>query len=878
MPPAGGYPWPTQSPISVRSRVASRRRPLSDNPYRLPRTALPRRYELRIEPDLAAFTFAGDETIELDIAEPTDEIVLNALEIEIDDAVITDSDGALVGTVSYDEPMQRAIIAFERPLVTGPAELTLRFRGILNDQLVGFYRSKFTDVDGNDQVIATTQFEATDARRAFPCFDEPDMKATFAVTLIVPEDLLAVSNGAEIARLPLDNGKVAVTFAETMKMSTYLVAFIVGPFEATDPLDVDGVPLRVIAPKGKEHLSEFALECGAFCLRYLSSYYDIPYPGDKVDMVAIPDFAFGAMENLGCITFRETALLVDPETATQAELVRILDVVAHELAHMWFGDLVTMKWWDGIWLNEAFASFMEMKATDAMKPEWKRWLSFSAVERPWAYDTDGLQTSRPVEFEVKSPEEANEMFDALTYGKGSSVLRQIEQYLGEEVFRQGVGDYLRTHAYGNTVTRDLWAGLDRASGVDVGSIMDTWILQEGFPQVDVSAVDGGLRLDQRRFLFIPDETDQTSWKIPIQIRGQSDGHPFSRKVLLDTPSAVVDIEGPIDWAIVNAGGHGFYRVTYSESLAKALRANVEQLDDNERYVLISDTWAMVESGQVGAAAFLELAGAYRDETEYAIWQAVIGGLASLKHHVVADEDLPAFQALVADIVRPTAERLGWEARDDDSDLTRSLRGLVIGTLGRTARDEATIARSRDVGREWMTDPKSTDPDVGQTSLFTLAATGDDSDYSEVFAAYKKAKTPQTELRLLQAVTFFDAPSYTDRTLDAIRDGSIRNQDGSWVAARLLGGRNSGSHAWRRLREEWTAFIGLMPPLTLRRLVEGIPALSRPDVANDVQGFLAETKVPHAEKATSQNLEKLRSNVLLRKREAERLAEFLRERA
>jgi puromycin-sensitive aminopeptidase len=850
---------------------------VSDNPYRLPRTALPRRYEIRLEPDLEAFTFDGEVTIELDIVEDSDSITLNALEIDIDQAILTDPDGALEAAVSYDEPMQRAVLTFDRTLALGPAELSIRFKGILNDQLVGFYRSKFTDVDGNEQVIATTQFEATDARRAFPCFDEPDMKATFAVTLVVPDHLLAVSNGAETARLALEDGRVAVTFAETMTMSTYLVAFVVGPFEATEPLDVDGVPLRIIAPKGKEHLTSFALECGEFCLRYLASYYDIPYPGDKVDMIAIPDFAFGAMENLGCITFRETALLVDPETATQAELVRILDVVAHELAHMWFGDLVTMKWWDGIWLNEAFASFMEMKATDAMKPEWKRWLSFSAVERPWAYDTDGLQTSRPVEFEVTSPEEANEMFDALTYGKGSSVLRQIEQYIGEEVFRQGVGDYLRTHAYGNTVTADLWAGLDRASGIDVGAIMDTWILQEGFPQVDVSLADGGLRLHQRRFLFIPDESDQTLWKIPVQIRGSSGGRLFETRTMLEASSGHVEIDGPIDWAIVNAGGHGFYRVSYSEPLAKALRANVEQLDDNERYVLISDTWAMVESGQVGAAEFLELASAYRDETEYAIWQAVIGALASLRHHTVADDDLPAFHSLVRDIVGPTLGRLGWEPKEGESDLTRSLRGLVIGAMGRTGADPDVVERSRKVGRKWMSDPKSTDPDVGQTSLFTLAANGSEKEYGEVLAAYRSARTPQIELRLLQAITFFDEPLHVDRTLEAIREGTIRNQDGSWVAARLLGGRRSGTHAWKRLREDWSTLTGLMPPLTLRRLVEGLPALSRLDVAQDVQSFLAETKVPHAEKATSQNLERLRANVLLRERESGSLSRFLTER-
>jgi puromycin-sensitive aminopeptidase len=724
-------------------------------------------------------------------------------------------------------------------------------------------------------VIATTQFEATDARRAFPCWDEPDFKAVFAVTLVVPEELLAVSNSAEISREPAGDGRVRITYADTIKMSTYLVAFVVGPFESTDTIDVDGVPLRIIAPRGKGHLTAFALECGAFCLRYLRDYYGIPYPGDKVDMIAIPDFAFGAMENLGAITYRETALLVDPSQASQAELVRILDVIAHELAHMWFGDLVTMKWWDGIWLNEAFATFMEMKATDAMRPEWKRWLAFGATERPWAYGTDSLASSRPVEFEVMSPDEANEMFDSLTYGKGSSVLRMIEQYLGEEVFRNGVASYLRTHSYSNTVTSDLWHGLDTASGLDVGSIMDTWILQPGFPQVEVSRTTDGIKLQQRRYLTIPDESDTTLWKIPIVLRGSAAGTPFEHRIVLDTYSAEVAIDGPIDWVVANAGGHGFYRVDYVGDLFEACVEHLSALGALERFCLIDDAWAFVESGQRSAADWIALASSYREEREQAIWNAVLSGMAGIRHHIVTDDDLPEFRRVAFDLFESSARRLGWDPSDDDSDLTRRLRGAIIGAMGRLAEDPDTIERSTQLAERWIHDPGSVDPDVGQASVFTMAAHGDLSTLEKIMKAYDDASTPQIRLRLLQAVTFLDSDETVDATLDAVGSGRIKSQDASWVVARLFGGRQSGRHAWQEVRKNWDEVTAAMPPMTLRRLMEGLPGLSHADIAQDVEAFFAERSIPVVEKTARQNIERLRANVLMRRRESEPMSEYLK---
>src|ERR687897_279169 len=402
------------------------------NPHRLPRTVVPRRYDLTLEPDLPA----------------------------------------------------------------GEATLHLRFRGVLNDKLRGFYRSTFTDDAGVARVLATTQMEATDARRAFPCWDEPDAKAVFGITLVVPGDLLAISNAAELDRTPVAGGtdgggvaKVAVRFADTMPMSTYLVAFVVGPLVATDPVDVDGKPLRVVCPVGKEHLAQYALEVGAFALRYFTDWFGILYPGDTLDLVEIPDFAFGAMENLGCITFRERYVLVEPATSTQAELQAVVDVIAHEIAHMWFGDLVTMRWWNGIWLNEAFATFMEMTCTDAFRPDWHRWVDFG-LSRTAAFDTDALGATRPIEYPVVSPADADGMFDVLTYEKGASVVRMLEQHLGVDRFREGIRRYMFRHQYGNTETSDLWDALEAESGEPVRRIAESWIFQGGFPEISVEPGTG----------------------------------------------------------------------------------------------------------------------------------------------------------------------------------------------------------------------------------------------------------------------------------------------------------------------------------------------------------------------------------------------------
>ena len=345
--------------------------------FRLPRSVVPRRYKLRIEVDIEASSFRGDEAVAVDVLEPVDQIVLNAADLDVGQGWLTGAGGVRIdGAIRLDEDSERLVLSLESTAGPGDWTLHLAFAGSLNDKLAGFYRSVYSADDGTERVIATTQMEPTDARRVFPCWDEPDRKAVFSVTLVVAEGLLAVSNSGVLRREPTGDGRVTVTFDDTIPMSTYLVALVVGPLEATDPVDVDGVALRVVHVPGKGHLAPFSLEVGAFCLRWFREYYGIAYPGAKCDLIALPDFAFGAMENLGAITFREQVLLVDPAAVAQGELQRVADVVAHELAHMWFGDLVTMRWWNGLWLNEAFATFMEMRCTDSFRPEWQRWVDY----------------------------------------------------------------------------------------------------------------------------------------------------------------------------------------------------------------------------------------------------------------------------------------------------------------------------------------------------------------------------------------------------------------------------------------------------------------------------------------------------------------------
>jgi puromycin-sensitive aminopeptidase len=842
--------------------------------HRLPRGVRPVRYDLTIEPDLETASFTGRVTITVQVDAATNTIVCNARDLEISRASVEYAGTHHDGEVVVDPERERVAVTLPDDVPAGEARLHVEFRGSLHDDLVGFYRSRFSDADGNARTIAATQFEATHARRAFPCFDEPEQKAVFATTLVVPEQLLALSNTAEIAREPTGAGKVRIRYADTMPMSTYLVAFVVGPLTVTEPVDVDGVPVRVAHVPGKETLTGWAVDVASFALRHFSSYYGIPYPGDKLDLVALPDFAFGAMENLGCVTFRENLLLADPEHATQAELAQMSLTIVHEIAHMWFGDLVTMKWWNGIWLNEAFATFMEHAGVDAFRPVWRTWDDF-CVGRTAAFEIDALSTTRPVEYEVGSPEEADGMFDVLTYQKGGSVVRMLEQYLGEDAFRAGVQQYLERYRYANTETTDLWDSLEAATGRPARRIMDSWIFQPGFPRVDV-VVDGAtVAFAQQRFDYGVAEAGNaangTRWSVPVIARASIAGRIVEHRMLVEDAQASVTFDGDVDWLLANVGAHGFYRVTYPPGYAQTL-LDTADCTPTERYTLVDDLFAAMLAGRASAPEFLDFCRGFSTERDLIVWRAVVGRLRFLARLVPGDH-ADGYRAVVADLVSPIVGELGWDANPRESGRTRELRSVVLDAFGTIANDHATIARAREVLAGALAG-RGNDADVVAASISIVSHHGDGNEFDAFVDQFRNAATPQEQLRYLYALGNFPARSLVQRALELAISPDVRSQSAPFLVQRTLRNQSHGSFAWAFVRDHWAELVERFPANLVVRMVEGAIWLVDDETSTDIQNFLAAHPLVQGERTVRQHVERLRVHVATRRRESGALGDAI----
>jgi len=849
------------------------------DPYRLPRTAVPSRYDIRLEPDLTTLTFRGQQTVALEVTESISELVLNAIELAIDSASLENDRGETIrATATMEEATERCRLALASPAARGRWRLRLAFRGTLNDKLRGFYRSVYKDPSGVSRTMAATQFEATDARRAFPCWDEPSFKAVFAVTLAIDPALTAVSNTSIVAETP-ENGRKVVKFADSIVMSTYLVAFVVGELEHTEPTHVGRTPLSVWCVPGKKRLAKFGQEIGAASLAFFEDYYGLPYPGDKLDLLAIPDFAAGAMENFGAITFRETALLVDETAASHAELERVADVVAHENAHMWFGDLVTMTWWNGIWLNEAFATFMEMLAVDAWKPEWQRWSTFG-VSRAAALSLDGLHSTRPIEFPVTSPRDADAMFDVLTYEKGASVLRMLEQYLGAVGFREGVREYLRTHKFANADTGDLWAALGRSAQQPIPAVMDGWIFRPGYPVVTVSRDAGGhLVLAQQRFNYLREplppahaEPEQP-WQIPIQLRVYAGTQATEERVLLTDREARLRAGAGTEAVVANAGGHGFYRVRYAPDLLDALLQRLGRLAPIERFNLVNDAWALAVAGLMPLTAYLDLTARFREDRDRNVWSVLTGSLYTL-NRLVEPGDRRRLEALVRDRAAPAFTALGWTPRPGEDELTRQLRGDLVRALGIVGNDPGVQARAAEVYRAYLADPTVVDPNVLPAVIAVLAHAGDAARYDDFLKRFRAAATPQEEQRYLYALAGFRDPALARQTLERAINGEIRTQDAPFVVRGMLMSVDVRELAWEFVKAHWDTMDRLYPKHGMRRLAEGVTGLVTPALEADVRRFFDEKKPQFGGKVLQQYLEQLHVAVVAREREKAALSGYL----
>jgi puromycin-sensitive aminopeptidase len=664
---------------------------------------------------------------------------------------------------------------------------------------------------------------------------------------------------------------VKVRFAPTIPMSTYLVAWVVGPLELTEPVDAGGVAVRVAHVPGKEHLTGFALDIGAFAIRFFADYYGIPYPGEKCDLVALPDFSFGAMENLGCVTFRETRLLVDPEQSTLSERTDAALTIVHEIAHMWFGDLVTMKWWNGIWLNEAFATFMEHLGVDAYRAPWKTWDDF-ALGRSVALDIDALSNTRTVEYDVHSPSDADGMFDVLTYQKGGSVLRMLERWLGADAFRAGVRAYLDRYQLANTETTDLWDSIESATGQPVRQIMDSWIFQPGFPIVSARRSDGRVTLTQQRFSYLPGPRGLDGaqgperWSIPVRARVEEEGRSETRSLLLAGED--VELEVPAGSRVVlDAGGEGFYRVAYPpEWRAELLAAG--SLRPLERFSMVDDCWAAVLGGQAPAHELLALARQLRGEDDLVVWRVLVSVLRGVSRLVEGDA-LARLQSEAGDVLAPVFDRLGWESAAGEDERTHQLRGVVLDALGTLVEDPDVIGRARATYRA-----SSVDPDVAAACIGIVAGSGDEGAFDDFIARADAASTPQEQLRYLYALGAFPTEALALRTIELAMSDDVRPQNGPFMMQRALRNREHGPAAWVAVRDRWDELRARFSGSLVPRLLEGVTWLVDDASLADVPRFLEANPVPEGARVIAQHLERQRVHAATVARERDRLSAAL----
>jgi puromycin-sensitive aminopeptidase len=839
--------------------------------FRLASDVRPTDYHLHLEPDLDAERFRGEVRIDVSMERPRATIALHAGDLRIEHAVAEVEGSTVPLRARLDRHEETVTLSAARPLPAGPLALRLRFAGALNQHLRGLYAAS-----AGGARYAFTQCEAADARRIFPCFDEPAMKARFHVAVTARAGDTVLSNAPLAREQPLPDGRRAVHFEPTPPLSTYLFALAVGPLEATQAQYLGETPIRVWHVPGKGHLAAFGLEAGAAALARLEDYFGIPYPYAKLDLVAVPDFEAGAMENAGAVFFRETLLLLDPGTVSLPELKRAAEVIAHELAHMWYGDLVTMAWWDDLWLNEAFATWMAYRVVDDWKPDWRMWQGFEH-DRAGALALDALANTHPIYAPVRSVAEATENFDLITYEKGAAVVRMLEHYLGADTFRAGVRRYMERHREGNTVAADLWRALEEASGKDVARIAKAWITQPGFPLVTIDATaKGGVTVRQERFFAdpkIPAGKRRSRWPVPLVAK--LPGGTLARS-LADKPSQTLDVAGKPAWLFGNASAGGFYRVLHDSTTRAALLANLDELSAVERLALAGDQWALVRANKAEIESSLDVVDALGDETDYDVLDGIAGPLAFVDEHVAGDGTpvQQAFRERIAARFRPSFERLGWTAAAGESDDVRLRRAALLRIVGGVAEAPDVMQEASRQLERYLVDRAALEPNLADPVVHLAARFGSLGRYHRYRDVVAEARTPQERRRFLLALASFRNPDAIRETLAATLGPDVPTQDVAFILMRLLANPAGQRDAWAFLKRKWTALRKRMPPLMCARLVEATPALREPRYAREVRDFFKAHPMPEAARALRQALEVFRLNAELRTRATPGLARWL----
>jgi aminopeptidase N len=829
---------------------------------RLPAGVTPTHYTLWFAPDLDKETFRGRESITVELAAPATAITLNAAEITFGEVTIEDPGGKQTAKVSLNAKDEMATLTVPRAVARGAATINITYTGILNDKLRGFYLSK-----ANGRKYAVSQMEATDARRAFPSFDEPAYKATFSVTLMIDAADHAISNGKQVSDTPgPEAGKHTIVFAPTPKMSSYLVALLVGDFVCRSGA-AGATPIRVCATPDKQGLTAFALTAAEQEVNFYNHYFGIPYPYEKLDIIGVPDFAAGAMENAGAITFRERMLLADEATASIGIRQSVASVIAHELAHQWFGDLVTMKWWDDIWLNEGFATWMANKPLAAWKPEWR--MELNAVnETQLALGLDALPSTRAIHTQVNTPSEINEVFDPIAYEKTAGVLNMVEAYVGPEAFRKGVSSYLSKYSQSNAAGEDFWNEVTRVTEKPVNRIMKSFVEQAGAPLLTArtKCVNGSteVSIEQSRFVGSPGGKAPAPqhWTLPVCVK-TGGGEPACTMVT----EASQTIRAPgCGAAMINADARGYYFTEYEPAAVAALAKRTPPLNSSERISLLGDEWRIVRAGHHDIGTYLDLAAQLASDRTPEVANELAGRIGYIATAFPTAAQKPAMQAWLKKIFRPTLDAIGITPKPGDSDDVNRLRSTLLTTLN---FDPDVQKQTRAMAEQYLDNRASLPPTVVSTVLAVAAIGGDMKLYDRYMAAMKAAEsTPEEYYRFFNALAAFSAPDVRSRTLQYALSDDVRSQDAPQLLAQLLGSQASQDEAWEYVKKDWATIAAKFGAFQgIPGIVNGLSGYCTADKANEIKQFFTDHPVPEAARSLQLSLERINSCIALKDRQS-----------
>ena len=764
----------------------------------------PRNYQIEINPNIESKSFIGKVKITgLKVGPTNSRITFHQIGLKVTSAKVTNHTKTgeidlVIKRINYHQKFDELRFHFDSKIRSGEYTIELEFKGQITDDLSGMYISQFKDGTKTKKMI-TTQFESHAARAVFPCIDEPEAKATFDMTIIHPNDVVTISNTPIKTKTELSKAETSTTFTTTPIMSTYLLAFIVGDLKFKQSKTNNGTIVRCYATPDNIDYLEFSLEVAVKSIEFYNKYFDIPYPLEKCDLIAIPDFAAGAMENWGCLTFREQAMLVDPKRSSLMNKQYVSTVIAHEVAHQWFGNLVTMKWWSDLWLNEGFATWMEYFAIDHLYPEWHLWEQFAVDVQQPAFSLDSLENTHPIEVKIKHPDEIRTIFDSISYEKGASVINMLHGFVGADNFKNGLHNYLNTNSYKNTVTNDLWDAIEKVSNKRVKEFMSTWTTQSGYPIVSLDRSDKNIRLNQNRFGYLPnDELKDYLWPVVLLSNNQDIPEILDKKQ--------IKLRSDSDQIKLNINQTGFYRVIYDSQSLVQLGALVEnkKLEGVDRLGLLSD---LVESSKAGLSdiknilSFIEF---YKDENSYVVWDIIAQAIGSIRS-IICDEDLRGdIKPYLVDLISSELVRLGTKPKIDEDHFDTLLRPTILGIAASCNNDEVVdFCKKQFKLMSSETSSNKVNPDFKGFILQTIARTGSSKEYKQMIELHKNTNLSEEKMILISALTSFKQPELIENNLKLIKSSTVRSQDISYWVAYSFGNRFAKDKTWEWLQSNWS---------------------------------------------------------------------------